>query len=298
MQESRLFRIVYYLLDKGKATAPELAEKFEVSVRTIYRDIDALSGAGIPIYAETGRNGGIRLMKDFVLDKAVLSEEEKREILATLQSINAMQNIGNDNTLRKLSAIFQVNPENWLEVDFSRWGNKNNDNEKFEIVKTAIIHHKAVKITYANSSGVMNERRIYPLKLSYKSKAWYVKAYCTGKKDFRLFKLTRILACELMEEEFLPCVFPEQENALEQEYRTITLRFPKELAYRVYDEFDKTQVQEQENGDLIVSAEMPEDAWLIGYLLSFGVYVEVIEPAYLREVLAEEAKKIYEKNKP
>ncbi len=89
MQESRLFKIVYHLLDKGKATAPELAEKFEVSVRTIYRDIDALSGAGIPIYAEVGRNGGIHLMNDFVLDKAVLSKEEKQEILIALQSINS-----------------------------------------------------------------------------------------------------------------------------------------------------------------------------------------------------------------
>ena len=76
MQESRLFKIVYYLLEKGKATAPELAEKFEVSVRTIYRDIDALSGAGIPIYTEAGRNGGIHLMDDFVLDKTVLSVDE------------------------------------------------------------------------------------------------------------------------------------------------------------------------------------------------------------------------------
>ena len=88
MQESRLFKIIYHLLDKGKATALELAEKFEVSVRTIYRDIDALSEAGIPIYTETGRNGGIHLMDDFVLDKAVLSEEEKQEILLALQSMN------------------------------------------------------------------------------------------------------------------------------------------------------------------------------------------------------------------
>ena len=94
---------MYHLLDKGQATAPELAEKFEVSVRTIYRDIDALSGAGVPIYAEAGRNGGIRLMNDFVLDKAVLSEEEKQEILTALQSINSMNNIGSNQTLQKLS---------------------------------------------------------------------------------------------------------------------------------------------------------------------------------------------------
>ena len=104
MQESRLFKIIYYLLDKGQATAPELAEKLEVSVRTIYRDIDALSGAGIPIYAEAGRNGGIHLMNDFVLDKAVLSKEEKQEILTALQSIHAVRSMGGSQTLQKLSS--------------------------------------------------------------------------------------------------------------------------------------------------------------------------------------------------
>lgn len=166
MQESRLFKIVYHLLDKGQATAPELAEKFEVSVRTIYRDIDALSGAGIPIYAETGRNGGIHLMDDFVLDKAVLSEEEKQEILTALQSINTTQNISNSQTLQKLSAIFNLSLENWFEVDFSRWGNKGTDNEKFELLKTAVIHCKSVKIRYASSYEVISERIVQPCKLA------------------------------------------------------------------------------------------------------------------------------------
>ncbi len=139
MHESRLFKIVYYLLDKGHATAPELAEKFEVSVRTIYRDIDALSGAGIPIYAETGRNGGIYLMKDFVLDKVVLSEEEKEEILTALQSINTIQNIDGSQIIQKLSAMFHLNIENCIEVDFSRWGVEGVDNEKFELLKSAVI---------------------------------------------------------------------------------------------------------------------------------------------------------------
>lgn len=149
MQESRLFKIVYHLLDKGQATAPELAEKFEVSVRTIYRDLDALSGAGIPIYTESGRNGGIRLMSDFVLDRAVLSEEEKQEILTAIQSINFTKNISSSQILQKLSAIFNLNMENWIEVDFSRWGDKGTDNEKFELLKSAVIHQKCVKITYA-----------------------------------------------------------------------------------------------------------------------------------------------------
>lgn len=175
MQESRLFKIVYHLLDKGQATARELAEKFEVSARTIYRDVDALSGAGIPVYAETGRNGGIHLMDGFVLDKAVLSEEEKQEILAALQGMNITQDISGSQTLQKLSAIFNLRLEDWLEVDFSRWGNKGTDNEKFELLKTAVIHCKSVKIRYAGSCGVISERIVQPCKIAYKGMAWYLK---------------------------------------------------------------------------------------------------------------------------
>lgn len=297
MQESRLFKIVYHLLDKGQATAPELAEKFEVSVRTIYRDIDALSGAGIPIYAEAGRNGGIHLMNDFVLDKAVLSEEEKQEILTALQSINFTKNINSSQTLQKLSAIFNLSSENWLEVDFSRWGNKGTDNEKFELLKSAVIHQKCVKITYANSYGTISERIVQPLKMSYKSMSWYLKAYCTEKQDYRIFKLTRIIDLEVLADGFRKSSFPKLDEVPGQTYNTIILGFPQNMSYRVYDEFDKARVTRRENGDLIVSVDMPEDEWLIGYLLSFGTQVDIIEPEYLKEIVAEQAKKIYEKYK-
>lgn len=298
MQESRLFKIVYHLLDKGQATAPELAEKFEVSVRTIYRDIDALSGAGIPIYTETGRNGGIHLMSDFVLDKAILSEDEKQEILTALHSINTTQSISSSQTFQKLSAIFNLNSENWLEVDFSRWGNKNTDNEKFELLKSAVIRQKCVKITYASSYKEVSERIVQPLKMTYKSMAWYLKAYCRTKQAYRIFKLTRIMELEVLSDNFSKCTFPDLDKELEQIYNTIVLRFPKNMSYRVYDEFDNTQITRQKNGDLIVSANMPEDEWLIGYLLSLGTEVEIIEPVYLKNIVAEHAKKIYEKNKP
>ena len=256
MQESRLFKIVYHLLDKGRATASELAEKFEVSVRTIYRDIDALSGAGIPIYAEAGRNGGIYLMNDFVMDKAVLTEEEKREILTALHSINSTSNIDNSQILQKLSAIFNVGSESWLEVDFSRWGNNGTDNTKFELLKSAVIQQRCVKITYANSYGTISERIIQPLKVLYKSMSWYLKAYCTEKQDYRIFKLTRIITLEVLADTFDKKSFPELDEMSGQVYSTIVLRFAKEISYRVYDEFDNTQISTEENGDLIVSVEM------------------------------------------
>ena len=209
MQESRLFKIVYYLLNKGRTTAAELAGKFEVSVRTIYRDIDALSEAGIPIYAETGRNGGISLMDEFVLDRVLLSEGERQEILAALQSLSAVGNAFDKSALDKLTAIFRLPSENWYEVDFSRWGEVTRDNEKFETLKKAVLCHRCVRICYVGAYKVGSARTIRPLKLLYKSRAWYVKAYCTEKQDFRLFKLSRILSWELLEEAFEPMVFPE-----------------------------------------------------------------------------------------
>lgn len=297
MQESRLFKIVYYLLDRGQATAPELAARFEVSVRTIYRDIDALSGAGIPVYAEAGRNGGIRLMHDFVLDQAVLSEEEKQEILAALQSINITRNIGESQTLQKLSAMFHLPSDNWLEVDFSRWGNQGFDNEKFELLKTAVIRCRHVKICYAGSDGTVSERIVQPYKLVYKSKAWYLQAFCTEKQDMRTFKLNRILEMTLLEESFVRRSFPEEQDESAGDYPLITLRFPKEMAYRVYDEFDASQIERQENGELIASARMPEGAWLTSFLLSFGMQVEVLSPDHLREEIVRQAEMIWKKYK-
>ncbi|MCI8509526.1 MAG: YafY family transcriptional regulator [Lachnospiraceae bacterium] len=296
MREGRLFKIIYHLLDKGYATAPELAKKLEVSVRTIYRDIDALSGAGIPVYTEAGRSGGIYLLDDFVLNRIMLSEQEKQQILTALQSLSAVGNVYEENVLEKLSALFQIHSDNWFEVDFSRWGDKERDNEKFELLKSAVIRCKCVRITYAGSREEISERSIQPLKLSYKGQAWYLKAYCMEKQDYRIFKLTRILDLKILEEEFVPRSFPDKEE-LPPPYNQVTLRFSKEVAYRVYDEFDIAQIKQQENGDLLVSARLPEDTWFVGFLLSFGTRVEIVEPVYLREIVARQAMEIYEKNK-
>lgn len=298
MSESRLFKILYYLLDREHATAPELAAEFEVSPRTIYRDVEALSSAGIPIYTEPGRNGGIYLLQDFILDKAILSESEKQEILTALQSMLATGYTGGKEMLTKLSALFHINTRNWLEVDFSRWGKYAYDNSKFEILKTAVIQCKEIKIVYENTNSERSKRIIQPLKISYKSKEWYLKAFCTEKQDFRIFKLNRILELELLENTFVPRPYPEEKNNFQQTCHQIVLLFSKEIAYRVYDEFDETEIEYQKNGDLVVHAKMPVDPWLIGYLLSFGAQVEIMEPKYLKGLLAAQAQEIYRKNKP
>lgn len=296
MQESRLFKILYYLVEHGKATAPELASQFEVSVRTIYRDIDMISSAGIPLYATTGRNGGITIGDDFVLDKILFSDQEKQQILTALRSV-ALVSDDVQATLTKLAALFKMTGDAWLEIDFTRWGNQRQDHQTFQTLKTAIIQRKKIRMTYVRASGDVMKREICPLKLVYKAKAWYLQAYCLKKEDYRLFKLTRMMEIELLDETFGSYHYPEIPKQEQQQYPMIVLAFRQSQAYRVYDEFETDQIT-KETERLIVQTRMPIDDWLIGYLLSFGQEVEVIKPAYLKQMMIQQVKKLYEYYQP
>ena len=204
-------------MENGKSTAPELAEKLEVSIRTIYRDIDIISSVGVPIYVTTGRNGGIQIDDSFVLDRLILSDKEKEDIITALKSVSIVDD-RNCDTLSKLSAIFNTKNEDWLEVDFSRWGNKAQDNTMFQKIKEAIISRKMLCIVYANTRGEVIERVICPLKMVYKAKNWYIKSFCMNKSDFRIFKLTRIIQARDMEKNFSPMEFPQEKKEMKVNY--------------------------------------------------------------------------------
>ena len=157
MKDNRLFRLLYYILEKGKVTASELADKFEVSVRTIYRDIDSMSSSGIPIYALRGRGGGIEIAEDFVLSKSLLSENEKQQILSALQGLEHTTIQHENELLTQLSALFKIKNTSWIEVDFrcfklSRMKNIEVHDEKFDdsfenvILKKEIPHDNVRRI--------------------------------------------------------------------------------------------------------------------------------------------------------
>ena len=291
MQESRLFRILYYLLDKGRATAPELAEKFEVSVRTIYRDVDAISSAGIPIYVTTGRNGGIQFLDDYVLNKSFFSDSEKLEILSSLQSLSAVQYPEADTILNKLGAIFQTSLTDWIDVDFSRWGSvAESENRLFRQLKQAIFENRKITFDYHASSGDSCKRSVYPYKLVYKDKAWYLYALCLSRNENRLFRLSRIKNINLTEIHFerkadtyqYHSVFPMPEeigNLIDLE-----LEFTLDIGYRLFDTLDDTAITRHENG-YTVKLTLPENDWLYDFLMSFGDKVTIIRPKSIRQTL-------------
>lgn len=297
MKESRLFSILYHLIAHQKVTAVRLAEKLEVSVRTIYRDVERLCEAGIPVYTIPGRQGGLALVEGFTLDKVLFSEDEKRTILASLKSLDVTGEPAHAAVLQKLTSLFGPLEEDWLEVDFSGWGSSNLDAKKFELIKDAVINHRLAEIEYCNSNGEQEIRTIEPMKLLSKAKAWYVKAYCRTNEGWRLFKLSRILAVRNLDQSFERKSYPQADECQSGRTTTFVLRFPSDLAYRVYDEFNRWSVQKEADGSLLVTAHWPYDAWVVGYVLGLGSSVTVVEPEQLREAVLEQAKKICERYK-
>ena len=298
MQVNRLFEIIYILLDKKMATAKELAEYFEVSQRTIYRDVDLLSLAGVPIYTEKGKGGGISLLPNFVLNKSILSEQEQNEILSALHGLSSVQTTEADQVLKKLSTIFNKNTVNWVDVDFSGWGSYHGG--VFYDFKAAILEHRIAEFDYYSTYGEMMHRRIEPIQLWFKSKAWYIKGFCLIRQDIRLFKLSRVRNLTISNEEFTerdflaitPNPAPDSHQKLDV---TLKLKIAPEMTYRLYDEFNEDDAEKQPDGSFIVTVTWPEDDWVYGTILSYGEYIEVLEPEHIREIIRNKSQKTAKK---
>lgn len=295
MSESRLFQIIYHLLNKGEATASELAEKFEVSTRTIYRDIDKLSSAGIPIYTTAGYRGGIHLDESFVLKKSILSKEDMQNILIGLQSLSAVGFSESNTILAKLQALFEMNDANWMEVDYSRFGcDAKKERRLFALIKEAIQKKYRICFQYYNSKGEASVRECKPLKLIFKDRAWYLYAYCLKKNAGRIFRLSRIRELEVTNRHFEDIqdddlsFLPPAADMIETE-----LMFAKETAHRVYDIFDETMITAAEEY-LIVKATMPKDEWLYSFLMSFGDRLTILSPMHLKDELKKRFKTAFE----
>ena len=297
MQISRLFEIVYILLGRRHVTARELAERFEVSVRTIYRDIEALSQAGVPVYATQGAGGGIFISDAYVLNKSALTDQEQNQILLALQSVSATGNVDSDKLLSRMASLFNKDGAEWIEVDFSRWGNEDDDRRKMATLKDGILGRRMVTFIYHSTSGEKMRRHVSPVKLVYKSRAWYLQGYCNDREAFRTFKLSRMTEVQLLEDTFDRQALPElppREPIWGEPMPPIdvTLRFAPQLAWRVLDEYDPALVEWLPDGTAVVQAKMFDDEGMFSFLLSYGTLLEVLAPESLRARVLEHLQKI------
>jgi predicted DNA-binding transcriptional regulator YafY len=296
MKINRLLEITLILLNKSTVTAKELADRFIVSTRTIYRDIDELSTAGVPVYTNKGSGGGISLLENYSLNKALLTEHERDSLLLALKTLQATKYPEIENILEKIGAVFKKAAANWVQIEFSPWGSGPNEENKFLYIKRAILECKVVTFDYINADGVLSRRNIEPMLLSFKGQAWYIWGYCRMKHDFRTFRISRIRNMVVTNEGFvrrpLESAKDEEPAAPTKKNVTLKLRFQPEDLYRVYDDYDQERITRNVDGTYDVTVTFPEDEWVYGYIMSFGDLVEVLEPQHIREIIRKRMQKV------
>lgn len=284
------------LLEKPQMKAKALAEFFEVSERTIYRDIDKLTMAGIPIYTNQGRNGGISILPDYVLDKSVLTIDEKKKIMESLNALNEVSVSKNSESISKLRYFFGGQYQDWIEIDFSSWESTLEDKVLFEKIKNAILEHFYIEIIYSGSRESFVIRRIKPVKLCFKNQSWYLYAYCCLREDYRFFKLKRMSQINVSNEHFEPENVEKVLSKVSREYCEqlksvlVTLEISQEMAFRAYEELRNIQVTD--NGKLLCHVEVTDINWFISYVLSYGSYIRILEPVEIKEKVMQEIKKM------
>ena len=294
MKIFRAIEITTLLLNREKITARELADRFGVSVRTIYRDIDALSSAGVPVYTNRGTGGGISLMEGYTLNKALLSKSESDGLLVALQALGATSYPEANAILGKISSIFKSNQtHDWIEVDFEGWSNKVNEENKFTKFRDAIINNQVVSFDYVNGNGDTSSRSAEPVKLIFNTYTWYLIAYCLKRGSYRMFRLSRIKNLQITQQHFVKREIQEQDKQYNYPpFVELELRCDNKVLNRLYDNFDGQFINKNDDGSYSLTVPVPEDEWLYGFILSLGAHAEVLEPKHIRKIIKDRAREI------
>ncbi len=296
MKIDRLIGILSVLLQEEKITAPELADKFEVSRRTINRDIEDLCKAGIPITTTQGFGGGISIMDGYKMNRTLLTSKDMQMILAGLRSLDSVSGSHYYGQLMekiKAGSSDFVSGRDSILIDLSSWY-KDTLAPKIELIQNAVEERNLLTFQYYAPKG-NSKRRIEPYYLVFKWSSWYVWGWCTEKKDFRLFKLNRMDTLLKEYTTFIPREVPMPNLSDEKIFPggiKVKALFTRDSQWRLVEEFGIHCFKENEDGTLLFTADYTEKENLLSWLLTFGDKVKVLEPAWVQEELIRIAKNI------
>ena len=295
MKIDRLISIIMILLDKKRIGAQELADMFEVSPRTIYRDIDAISMAGIPVRSISGVGGGFEIMQEYKVDKKFFSVDELSAILMGLSGLSDMIN-GNElvHVLTKVKSFIPTEREkeisfkvNQINIDLSQWVGNRNIQPYLKMIKSALQESRLLRFEYVANHGEKTEREIEPHQLVLKGSHWYLHGYCYIRNDFRLFRISRMSKLKILEETF---VLREAQKPvldfteiLETMQTRITIRIHKSIMDRVLDYCSYDDFLPDGDEHYIVDFPFVENDYYYDVLLSFGNKCECLNPMHVRE---------------
>ncbi|HBL49598.1 MAG TPA: YafY family transcriptional regulator [Firmicutes bacterium] len=314
MRIDRMLGITIILLGREKVTARELAQRFEVSLRTIYRDLDAIQQAGIPVVCLSGSGGGYSLMENYTVDRRLLNFKDMAAILSALRGVRNIASTLDgspgllESTFEKISSLVPQDKAQEMEqhlerlvIDYLPWDTSPKQTAQFRMISQSIANNELLTLTYRNLRGTTNTRVIEPMTLLFKGYTWYLFAYCRMQNDFRIFRLSRILKLEATGQPF---------QRREGSYRSIwdsyqpasppvklVLAFAPEARSRAEEYFGVDELSDYSDGRLLAQVSWPEDEWVYTFLLSFGEHIEVLEPPHIRKLLCDKAAQIYNVHK-
>jgi predicted DNA-binding transcriptional regulator YafY len=297
MKTDRLLAITLYLINRKKVTARELSDHFEVSLRTIQRDMESLAMAGIPLYADRGKDGGYRIIDSYTVNRHYFAPRELSALASLVGRLNAL--LGHSpfiKTEEKLLNLFnpsdQERKHDTLIMDFTPWGMDESRKLIFQSIYKAVENSQVTVIRYAALDGVITDRSIEPLSVIIKGSSWYVHSYCRLRKNLRLFKLSRIISTDVHPEYFNPNVHLPYDDTLihhdDQRPTTLfVLRFSPKAKGRITDYYNQDRLQFMPDGSIMGFFPFPEDEWVYSWIMSFGPLVEVLEPPHARKRIKE-----------
>lgn len=295
MKIDRLVSIIMILLDQKRISAQELADMFEVSPRTIYRDIDAINMAGIPIRSTSGVGGGFEVMPEYKVDKKVFSANDLSALLMGLSSLSNM--IRGDELIHALAKVKSFIPAdkakdielkvNQIWIDLSPWTGNRNTQPYLEMIKEGLQENKLLSFEYVAHHGNRTKRIVEPYQLVLKGSHWYLQAYCRKRNDFRLFRLSRMSNLQMQEEIFTPRDYQKPQldfdDILTSMQTKIKLRIHKSVMDRVLDFCSYEDFSPDDGGYYIVDFPFVENEYHYDILLGFGDKCECLEPVQIRE---------------
>lgn len=304
MRLERLLAILMLVVNRKRISATELADKMEVSVRTVYRDIDTLCQAGFPLVAYQGAGGGFEVMEGYRLDRNALTFDEIASVISALKGMNkTLDDSRFGTTLEKYAGLLTDKEKEaakfWqdrLVIDMNPWGSDGTMKRKVAMIREALQETLVIRFSYTSINGTATVREVEPMTLLLKGVSWYVYAYCMHRGDFRLFRLSRISQLSVTERRFerrehAPAEETDWGRMWDNNSRPVTmvLRFAPDARVRAEEYFGIEKLLPQDDGSVIVTQTYPEDEWVYGFLLGFGDRVEVLEPERLRRLIRDRA---------
>lgn len=295
MKVERLIAIIMLLLEREAISTSELSKRLEVSRRTIFRDIDALNVAGMPIMVTRGAMGGVSLMKSYKVDKKLFTPKDVQSLITSLQSYNQLlENKEISNTLAKLQSMTEENDSLKQNINHQKFSidlelNEGNRSLRslLKIIETAMNEKRYLLFNYIDKNGEVSTRKVEPYKVVFKESRWYIQAFSIERNDYRIFKLARMSDMRLSEETFTPrdFVFLPMDGStwMTKEVVPVIIKIDKSLKDKVIERFGEENILGIEENNYIAKFPIADNEEGYNIILKFGRKCELIEPLSVRQ---------------